>query len=201
MANANTPMGLRPVRYLNGAPWNGQVQRYLLPATAGTDYFIGDPVTLAGDAGAYPSFVNGIPTGGMPTISIGLAGATCIGAIVGFEPDPNRLDLIYRLASTARVALVADDPNLIFEAQEIGTGTPLTSAEVGLNINFVAATGSAVTGLSGYVLNNATEATTDTLNCKLLRLVLREDCEGYGAFAKWEVTLNNHAFRAGVTGV
>lgn len=201
MANANTPMGLRPVRYLNGARWDGQVQRYLLPASAGTDYFIGDPVNLAGDAGAYPSFVNGIPTGGMPTITLGLAAGTCIGAIVGFEPDPARLDLVYRLASTARVALVCDDPNVIFEIQEIGTGTQLTSAEVGLNADFVAGTGSAITGLSGYLLTNTTEATTSTLNCKILRLVQREDCEGYGAYAKWEVLINNHSFRTGIAGV
>lgn len=200
MANTNAPFGLRPVRYLNGAPWNGQVSRYLLPATDGTAYYIGDPVTLAGDAGASGSFVNGIPTGGVPTVSIGIAGATCIGAIVGFEVNPSGLDATYRAASVARVALVADDPMIVFHIQEANSGTAWTSAEIGLNANFVAATGSTVTGYSAYVGDNSTEATTATLNLKLLRLAPFETND-YGVAAIWEVMLNNHAFRAGVAGV
>ncbi len=200
MANTNAPFGLRPVRYLNGACWNGQVSRYLLPATDGTAYFIGDPVTLAGDAGASGSFVSGVYTGGMPTVSIGIAGATCIGAIVGFEVNPAALDKIYRPANTAMVALVADDPNVVFHIQEANTGTAWTSAEVGLNANFVSATGSTVTGYSSYVADNSTEATTATLNVKLLRVAPIETND-YGVAAIWEVLLNNHAFRAGVLGV
>ncbi len=199
MANTNAPFGLRPVRYLNGAPWNGQVSRYLIPSTDGTAYFIGDPVTLAGDAGASGSFVNGVPTGGMPTVSIGIAGSTCIGAIVGFEVNPAALDKIYRPASTAMVALVADDPNIIFHIQEANSGTAWTSAEVGLNANFVAASGSTVTGYSAYVADNSTEAATSTLNLKILRLAQFETND-YGVAAIWEVLLNNHAFRTGIAG-
>jgi hypothetical protein len=200
MANTNAPFGLRPVRYLSGAPWNGQVSRYLIPATDGTAYYIGDPVTLAGDAGASGSYVNGVYTAGMPTVSIGIAGATCVGVIVGFEVNPASLDKVYRPASTAVVALVADDPNIVFHLQEINSGTAWTSAEIGLNANFVAATGSTVTGYSAYVGDNSTEATTSTLNVKLLRLAPIETND-YGVAAIWEVLLNNHAFRAGVTGV
>ena len=28
MANVNAPFGFKPVRYLNGAPWNGQARYY-----------------------------------------------------------------------------------------------------------------------------------------------------------------------------
>lgn len=200
MANTNAPFGLRPVRYLNGALWNGQVSRYLIPATDGTSYFIGDPVTLAGDAGASGSSVLGVPTGGMPTVSIGIAGATCIGAIVGFEVNPSRLDIVYRPANTAMVALVADDPMIVFHVQEANSGTAWTSAEVGLNANFVSGSGSTVTGYSAYVGDNSTELTTSTLNLKLLRLAQFETND-YGVAAIWEVLLNNHAFRTGVAGV
>jgi hypothetical protein len=199
MANTNAPFGLRPVRYLSGAPWNGQVSRYLIPATDGTAYYIGDPVTLAGDAGASGSYVNGVYTAGMPTVSIGIAGATCVGAIVGFEVNPAG-STRSTAGEHARVALVADDPNIVFHLQEINSGTAWTSAEIGLNANFVAATGSTVTGYSAYVGDNSTEATTSTLNLKLLRLAPIETND-YGVAAIWEVLLNNHAFRAGVTGV
>lgn len=199
MANTNAPFGLRPVRYLNGAPWNGQVSRYLLPATDSNNMFIGDPVTLAGDAGASGSFVLGVPTGGMPTVSIGVAGSAIVGSIVGFEINPARLDILHRPASVAMVALVCDDPNVIFHMQEQNTGTAFTSAEVSLNANFVSGTGSSVTGYSGFVIDNAGEATTATLNLRLMRLAQFETND-YGLAAIWEVLLMAHQHRAGATG-
>lgn len=201
MANVDAQCGGKPVRYLNGAPWNGQATRYLIPSTNGTNLFIGDPVTLAGDAGAAGLLVNGIPCAGMPTAIILTAGSgPFLGFIVGFEPNPNALGTIYGPLSTNRVALVADDPNLICEVQEVSGGTALTSAEVGLNANLVAGTGSTATGFSGWELNNSGEAATVSLDVKILRLVLRED-NTYGEHAKWEVLVNNHCFRGGVTGL
>ena len=47
------------------------------------------------------------------------------GVITGVLPDTST-SLPYCAASTTRRLLVCDDPNVIFEAQEIGTGTPLT---------------------------------------------------------------------------
>lgn len=200
MPNVDSPFGLRPVRYLNGAQWNGQVRRYLIDSGDGTAVFIGDPVKLAGSAGLSGAVVNGIPAAGLPTVIQAAAGNVCVGVVVGFEPLQTDLSVLHRVASTSRIALVADDPNIIFEIQEVSGGTPLAATEVGLNVNFVVAAGSTVTGLSGVELNNAGEATTDTLNCKILGLVQRPDND-YGDSAKWEVLLNAHAFRNGVTGV
>ena len=200
MANVDSPFGLRAVRYLNGAPWNGQCRRYLLPSSDSSNRFIGDPVTLGGDAGAAGLVVDGIPAQGLPTCAIGVAGAAWVGVICGFEVNPDNLSIRYGAASRNRIALVVDDPNVIFEIQEVSGGTPLTSAEVGLNANGVAGSGSTRTGLSGWELNNGSEADTVTLNLKILGLSQREDVE-YGEHAKWEVLINNHLFRSGITGV
>jgi hypothetical protein len=201
MANADTPFGLRPVRYLSGAPWNGQVSRYLIDSGDGTAVFIGDLVKLAGDAGAVGSKVDGIPVGGLPTvIQSAAADPQHVGVVVGFEVLQTNLDTKHRLASTSRVALVVDDPNVVFEIQEVSGGTALTSAATGLNANVVVGSGSTTTGLSGMELNNGSEAVTATLDVKILRLVPRED-NAFGEHAKWEVLINNHAYRAGVTGV
>jgi hypothetical protein len=201
MANVDSPFGLRPVRYLNGAPWNGQVNRYLLDSGNSTATFIGDLVTLAGSAGLQASVVTGIPTSGMPTIAQSVAGTgPHLGVVVGFEVLATNLELKHRLASTSRVALVVDDPNVIFEIQEVSGGTALTADEVGLNANVVVAAGSTVTGLSGMELNNGSEAGTVGLDLKILRLALRED-NAIGEHAKWEVLINHHCFRAGVTGL
>ena len=201
MANVDSPFGLRPVRYLNGAPWNGQVSRYLLDSGNGTATFIGDLVVVAGSAGAQGSVVQGVPTSGMPTIAQGVAGTgPFVGVVVGFEPLLSDLSVKHRLASTSRVALVCDDPNVIFEIQEVSGGTALTVDEVSLNANVVVAAGSTVTGLSGMELNNGSEAGTVTLDLKILRLALRED-NAIGEHAKWEVLINNHSFRPGSTGL
>jgi hypothetical protein len=200
MANVDSAFGLRPIRYLNGAPWNGQCRRYLLPSSDTSNRFIGDPVTLGGDAGASALVVNGIPAWGLPTCAILTPGAGIVGVIVGFEVKASDLTILYGPASENRIALVVDDPNVVFEVQEVSGGTALTSTEVGLNANLVSGTGSTSTGISGWELNNSGEATTVTLDVKILGLVQREDND-YGEHAKWEVIMNHHRYRAGSTGV
>jgi hypothetical protein len=197
MANANTPMGLSPVEYLGGAQWNGKARRYYIPSTDNNAFAIGDPVVLAGDADA----------SGVASITLATAGSAFLGAIVGMggtqyggpSVDPTNLNTTVIPATKTRgyYVLVADDPNIIFEVQEIGTGTQLTSAAVGLNCNLVAGTNSGY--LSGWLLDNTTEASTSTLDVKLLGLKQVSN-NAFGAYAKWLVLINNHVYRGGVTG-
>jgi hypothetical protein len=118
----------------------------------------------------------------------------------GMSGDPGSLNTIVVPATKTKdyYVLVADDPNIVFEIQEIGTGTALAAAAVGLNANFVAASPSAY--VSGFTLGNDAEAATATLDLKLLGLVQRPGNE-FGAYAKWKVQINNHQFRAGVAGL
>src|SRR5690606_24920448 len=95
-------------------------------------------------------------------------------------------------------ALVVDDPNMIFEVQEIGTGTALTAAEVGMNVNLVAGTGNGY--VSGWQVSNSGEDTTDTLQVRLLGLVQRQD-NAFGPYAKWLVKINNSEFYLGNAGL
>ena len=101
-------------------------------------------------------------------------------------------------------ALVVDDPNTVFTIQETsGTGTagtPLALADRGLNINFLYTAGSTATGQSAVSINNASEADTSTLNCKIIDLDPTPG-NAVGNFANWLVTINNHLYRGGVTGV
>jgi hypothetical protein len=198
MANTNAPFGLAPVEYLSGAPWNGQVRRYCIPSSDGNAYAIGDPVVLAGSADAK----------GIATVVLATPGSALLGAVVGagglsyggFSGDPTNLNTTVIPATKTKdyYVLVADDPNIIFEVMEIGTGTALTATEVGLNANLVAATNSGY--LSGWVLTNTTEATTNTLDVKLLGLSQRDPGNAFGAYAIWNVLINNHVYRAGATG-
>lgn len=197
MANTSKPQGLKPVGYLNGSPWNGQARIYYVPATNATALYVGDPVTrLTADADA----------NGIPSVSIGVAGSAICGVIVGVLPTAasvtlqgTTIDLTRRSlpVSTAGYVLVADDPNILFEIEE-GTaagaaGTALTAAAIGNNANFVVTAPSATYMDSATLLDNTTEATTATLNLKIMSLAQRED-NAFGTRAKWIVKINNHQY-------
>lgn len=201
MANVDRPSGLTPVKNISGAPWNGQTNMYLFKAATGTAVFIGDLVKLAGSAGVEgtDTVVNGIDVVGMPNITQSAAGDLHVGVVVGFLPNQDNLTQRHRPASQARIALVADDPNTIFEIQEVSGGTALTADEVGLNANVVVGTGSTTTGLSGSELSNSSEASTADLDLKIIGLSPRPD-NAIGEHAKWLVKINTHSY-ASSTGV
>lgn len=185
MANVSRVNGFRPVKYMNGAAWNGQATRYAVPASDGTALFHGDLVKIAGTADA-----NGVR--GVTKASVGDA---VIGAVVGFSVDPTNLNTPqYRTASTLRYVMVCDDPNVIYECQQSGT---VAAADVGLNANHADAGGSTTTGLSGETLDGSTKATTATLTLKILDFVQRDDNEVGNASAKLLVKINNHQLAAG----
>lgn len=192
MANNNTPFGLRSVSGVSNGPLNGGVRQYSVAAGDGTAIYIGDLVKNAGTS----QVINGET---MSDVVIAATGDVFAGVVVGVLPV-TRDSLSYRAASTQRVLLVDDDPNALFEVQEIGTGTPFTANDIGLNCNVSVVAGSTVTGLSGTVLDNATEATTNTLDVKIVGLVNRPD-NAVGAFAKWLVRINRHRFVDQLAGV
>lgn len=193
MANADTPFGLKPVAHRNGAPYNGAFRVYAVAAGDGTAMFVGDPVKLAGTA----ETVNGRI---LSDVVQAATGDVITGVVVGFAPTPTNLELRHRVASTLREVFVADDPDLIFEIQEVSGGTALAANDAGLNANFVVAAGSTYTGMSGVELNNATEATANTLDLHIVGPVNRVDNE-IGEHCKWLVTLNRHQFANQVAGI
>ena len=185
MANADNPSGARPIRHLTGAPYNGQSNRYCLPAADGTATYIHDLVKFGGTADA----------DGIPTIAQAAAGdALLVGAVVGLEVSPTDLTLMYRSASTLRYAMVSDSPDIIYEMQEDSVGGALAATDVGENCDIIVAAGSATSGVSAMELDSSTHATT-TAQMRVIRLVQRAD-NAIGTNAKWEVLINEHAFKS-----
>jgi len=144
-------------------------------------------------------------TNGVPNIAIYGGTGAIRGVIVGLGTkegliaNPNNLNITYRPASDPAVwyAMVADDPNIIFEVQENSNGTQLAATEVGLNTVLKSGTGNGY--LSGWLLSSvtdATPATTATLAIRLLGLARRQD-NAFGAYAKWLVKINVHELGTG----
>jgi hypothetical protein len=197
MANVDSPFGLRPVADVSGRPYNGAVRAYSTASGDGTAIYLGDPVTLSGTS----QTINGRV---YLDVDQAATGDKIIGVVVGVDPAigagaNGRESTIYRAASTVRILYVCDDPNALFEIQEVSGGTALAANDAGLNANFVVASGSATTGMSGVELDNSTEATTNTLDLKIVGLVAREDNE-IGEHAKWLVRINRHYFANQVAG-
>jgi hypothetical protein len=199
MSNVNAPFGLRPVGTANGQPYTGAARIYSVPAGDGNAIYLGDAVKLVGTS----QVINGSP---YADIAIAATGDVFVGAVIGVIPVTSS-SLTYRAASTQRLVMVADDPDLLFEIQQTNSGTALNANDVGLNANINVVAGSTVTGYSGTVLDNATEATTNTLDVKLIGIVDRADVDigstvSSGTVAsRFLVRLNRHSYANQIAGV
>lgn len=199
MASVSRINGLRPVKTNTGSPYTGQAGVYFVPASNSDVIMVGDVVKLAGD-GRSPS--------GVPTVARHAGGATeaAVGVVVGIlftgmgdtQNVPPVTDInppVYRRASTDRYLLVADDPQLIFEAQAIG-GT-FATADIGLNAEVDVAAGNTTSGASGMTVDLATKATTATLPLKIVGFPARPDNNVGDAFVNLYVKINNHQYTGG----
>lgn len=206
MANIDSPFGLKPVRYRNGAPYTGSVTPMFIAAGYATALFVGDPVIkVAGGSNTAAVKVPGAGSfaiGTLPSIEKATAGDAnrITGVIVGFSPDPANLDRKHNPASTQRVALVCADPNVVFEIQANGA---IPAASIGLNaILIYTHSGSTTSGLSGVELDTTgTAPSTDASNQLLiLSAVNREDNDTTLTHAKVEVLINQHTESQGTVG-
>lgn len=198
MANTNFLFGLRPIGRVSGGVVTGSIRQFSVAAGDATAIFIGDPVKGAGTS----QFIDG----NVYTDVIQAAtGDVITGVVVGVKPVTQDSTL-YRVASTQRILLVNVDPDALFEIQQINSGTALTANDVGLNADMTIGTGSTATGLSGTSINNATEATTNTLDLKIVEMVNRVDNDpgstvtAGAAASRFLVRINRHLFSNQVAG-
>lgn len=203
MANVNAPRGFVPVSDANGRPYNGAVRQYYHPATDATPIFVGDLVTATGAS----EFVNiGGTVQSFAVVTQSATGDVFQGVCVGVEPA-TRDSAIFAPASTGVIVHVVDDPDALFMAQDVNSGTALSANDIELNINVVVAAGSTVTGMSGMALNNASKAATNTLDLKIVGQLQQVDNDlgtavGTGAAAgRWLVRINRHRFANQVAGI
>ena len=186
MANPDAAFGLRPVRYLDGTPWNGATVRCYIHSAYSTALFIGDPVLWT------PTLAEKDTTTMYPTINVsaGTTGIVVRGVITSFEPLPDNLTQQYNPASTERWANVCiATPNLIFQIRDDGDGTA-SKVWPGQNGLIAAGSGSTVTGISAYELDGSTTPTTTKAHT--LHIIGLADIANneLGDYAIWDVIVN-----------
>jgi len=192
MANVNRVNGFKPVRHLNGSPYNGQANYYATASGDSAAIMVGDLVSLAGDSiGTYSTVTRGNGTGAV------------VGVVVGIDvvppnfngPSPTLDTPVYRRASTVTYIRVADANDLILEVQ---ADEAVTADKVGQNGQYTTTAGSTTTGSSGMQLDASTLATANpTYPLKLFGFPNRLDNEVNATYNKVWVTINNHQLSAG----
>lgn len=210
MANVSRIAGFKPVKHLNGSPYNGQANIYEVPAGEAVPVFVGDLVKLSDSAA----------TAGFPAVeavvgaSAQVAAVPVVGAVVGIinaKLDPVdgtmtggsiSLDTpVYRAASTKQYVLVADSPDLIFEAE---ADAAVAFATVGLNADIGASahTNPLLTGASPmYVYSTTAPTASATRPLQIVGIVKRPDNEANSAFNKVLVKITTHAYGNAIAGV
>jgi len=197
MASVSRINGFRPVKTINGGPYNGQANLYFVPSSDSTVIMVGDAVKLAGDARAAT---------GAPTVTRAGATDAPVGIVVGIlftgvgdltnMPPVNDLNTpVYRRASTDRYLLVCDDPSVVYEVQYAGTSVSAATitANVGQNGQFTTTAGSTASGSSGMQLDSSGLATTATLPLKIVGFPNRPDNIPGDVYFSYYVKLNNVA--------
>lgn len=210
MANTSRINGFKPVKHLNGSPYNGQANIYEVPAGEAVPVFVGDLVKLSDSAA----------TEGYPAVeavvgaSAQVAAVPVVGAVVGIinaKLDPVNgkmtggsisLDTpVYRPATTKQFVLVADSPDLIFEAE---ADASVALADVGLNADVGASahTLPLATGNSPmYVYSTTAPTASATRPLQILGIVKRPDNETATAYNKVLVKITTHAYGNAIAGV
>lgn len=197
MANLSSPFGALPVRYLSGGPYNGPGNTYGTASGDATALYIGDFVKLAGTGTTYTS---GSINGTYANVTKAASGDVIVGVVMGIA-NPLQSSPVYREASTTMPVYVCDDPNVLFAIQEANSGTALTADDLGLNVNFTYNAGSTTTGFSGSVIDNGSEATTNTLDLKLFGFDNKQDNTVGQVGAVWLVRINRHQYVNQIAGV
>lgn len=191
MANVDRPNGLRPIRMLDGSPYNAQVMTFPVDASNGTAIFKGDLVVLEDDGNVAPSGAGGAVLG------------VCVGVSVDRDVAATEHPG-YLPASTAGNVLVEIGRNVVFEIQEDSAGGAMALTNIGSNGDVVAGAGSTTTGRSAYELDSsdviAKDASAATAQLRVLGLNTRQDNE-VGTNAKWDVIINEHQFADSGTGL
>lgn len=190
MPNIDRVCGFRPVRHLNGNPWNGKARMYYIPASDSVVTFIGDAVKSLGSADA---------SGKHATVAQAATADNIRGVVIGFcdQPyvalDTTNLYRAYRPTLTAMYCLVVDDPDVIFEIQEDNDGNDMDADMVGLSTDLAVGSGNTSSGLSGMELDSS-DTGSGSGQCRILGVSDKEDND-LGTYCKWDVLINLHELR------
>jgi hypothetical protein len=190
MANVSRINGFRPVKHVNGSPFNGQ----------GNIYVVASGQTLAVGDVAYTTGTGQTGTG-VPEVT-GTASALMAGpviAIINAKLDPvtgkmtsGSISLdIPQVAAAGAYVVIADSPDIVCEVEKAS----FALTDIGQNLDVTGTAGGGSTGTSQQFLGTA----TTNASWRVLGMVQRVDVDTVGAYSKLLVTPNAHYLKVSVT--
>lgn len=191
MPNRNTSFGLRPNRHITGGVI--RTNRYEIASALASNIYRGSAV---------------IAVNTTKRINVAAAGNRLTGVFQQVQYVDANGDVQFRpywatgtaiKTGTVAEAIVFDDPDILFTCQ-VSSASGLVAADIGTIGDIVVGTGSAVTGNSGDMLDQATLTATDATGGQLrVEELFRAEDNAYGQYAKAVVRINEHALRGSAT--
>jgi hypothetical protein len=186
MANQDAAFGMKPVRMIGGAPYNGGQSRYRIAANYGTSIFQGDMVAAV--------------TGGGVEVHADGGTVPIVGVFNGcMYTDPTSGEQVfsnfYPASTNAAdiIAFVIDDPMVVFEIQA-AIAFPIADLFGNFDIVYTTA-GSTKTGISGAELQVTDGGTGTTLSVKAIDISEDPANSDVGAaHTNVLVTIQNHLY-------
>ena len=193
MANKDASFGLKPVKMIGGAPYNGGQSRYRIASSYGTAIYQGDLVMQVTGGGVEIHAVGGT----VPLIGV-FNGCSYTDPTTGEQVFKN-----YYPASTAAsdiIANVIDDPMVVFEIQ---ADEAFPVADLLGNFDTIKTnSGSTKTGISGDEVDVSTGATTATLPLKVIDISQDPNNQDVGSSnTNVYAVIQNHVFGATAAGL
>ena len=193
MANKDASFGLKPVKMIGGAPYNGGQSRYRIASSYGTAIYQGDLVMQVTGGGIEIHAVGGT----VPLIGV-FNGCSYTDPTTGEQVFKN-----YYPASTAAsdiIANIIDDPMVVFEIQ---ADEAFPVADLLGNFDTIKTnSGSTKTGISGDEVDVSTGATTATLPLKVIDISQDPNNQDVGSSnTNVYAVIQNHVFGVKAAGL
>ena len=184
----SAPYGLKPVNLIGGQVFAGGTRLMQIASGYATNIFYGDLVkrisdgTIELDNGTTTATPNGIFLGVQFT-----NGSTGQVQQQQFYPASQAIK-----SGTQIFAVVADDPDTLFQVVSCSSGTTVTGmgiSAIGNNIELIQNAGSTTTGNSAVAINEGTQNTTSSLPIRIIDVV-RDTATGSDTFVEFIVKIN-----------
>jgi len=184
----SAPYGLKPVNLIGGQVFAGATRQMQIASGYNTNIFYGDLVKRIGDGTIEKD------TGTATATPCGIfLGVSFTNASTGQVQQQQFYPASQQIKSGTQIfAVVADDPDTLFQVVSCSSGTtvaPMGISAIGNNIELIQNSGSTTTGNSAVAINEGTQAVTSSLPIRIIDVV-RDTATGTDSFVEFIVKIN-----------
>ena len=184
----DAPYGLKPVNLIGGQVFAGATRLMQIASGYSTSIFYGDLVkrisdgTIEKDTGTTTATPCGV-----------FLGVSFVNQSTGQLQQQQYYPASQAIASGTKIfAVVADDPDTLFQVVSCSSGTTVAGmgiSAIGNNIELIQNAGSTTTGNSAVAINEGTQNTTSSLPIRIIDVV-RDTATGSDTFVEFIVKIN-----------